>query len=238
MNLTERIDRLGALRSASGFSEGYPNRFEAGRALARELTQYRNRPDTIVLALPRGGVPVAFEVALALAVPLDILVVKKIALPGYEEMAVGAAAGDGVVVLDEELLARLGVSDWAVQQMAQTSLVEVDRRERTYRNHRPPPAIQGQTVILVDDGLATGSTMRVAVAALRRKGPARIVVAVPVASSESVSDVKALADEVVCAHIPDPFYAVGLWYDDFSQTSDREVRALLETAAARRLGAP
>ena len=211
----------------------FNDRHEAGRILARQLAGYAGKHNTIVLGLPRGGVPVAYEIADALRLPLDIFVVKKISLPGYGEMALGAVASEGVYILDEELIEHLGLSQSEVEQIATTAYEEVERRESRYRDNRPPPRIEKQTVIVVDDGLATGSSMQVAVNALRRKHPARIVVAVPVASQEAAVEVKAVADELVCARIPDPFYAVGLWYDDFSQTSDEEVRELLNSAAAR-----
>ncbi len=211
----------------------FSNRSEAGRALAEMLRSYASRPDAIVLALPRGGVPVGYEIARALNLPLDIFVVKKITVPGYDEMAVGAVASEGVYLLDEALIDQLGLNKHQVERIASTAYREVQRREQAYRHRRPAPELEGRTVILVDDGLATGSSMQTAVAALRRKKTARIIVAVPVASQQACADLKAFADEVVCAVTPDPFYAVGLWYNDFSQTTDGEVRDLLDKSNAR-----
>jgi predicted phosphoribosyltransferase len=238
MDLADRIHRLAALRSAGGFARGFRDRAHGGQLLAQSLVAYKGRPDVIVLALPRGGVPVGYEIAHALGVLLDVIVVKKIVMPGYEEMAVGATASDGDMVLDEDLLERLHISKPEVQSIAEVARAEVTRREHVYRNHRPPVDVRGRTVILVDDGLATGSSMRAAVIALRRRGPARIVVAIPVASVDAVVELRTLADDVVCAATPEPFYAVGLWYDDFSQTSDEEVRALLERATSREIEVP
>lgn len=217
---------------SSAAAHTFRNRSDAGQALAEHLRSYANRPDAIVLALPRGGVPVGYEVAQALNLPLDIFVVKKITVPGYEEMALGAIASGGIYLLDEPLIEQLGLSKQQLEDIASNAYREVLRRESAYRNHRTAPELAGKTVILVDDGLATGSSMQAAVAALRRREPARIIVAVPVGSREACSDMKALADEAVCARVPDPFYAVGLWYEDFSQTEDGEVRGLLEKAAA------
>jgi putative phosphoribosyl transferase len=211
----------------------FRNRTDAGKVLAARLAGYANRPDVIVLALPRGGVPVAFEIAIALHAPLDIMVVKKIGVPGYEELALGAVASGGIVLLDEQLAKRAQVSHQELAEIARAAFEEVERREKTYRNHRQPPIVEGKTVILVDDGLATGSTMQAAVEALRRRRPARIVVAIPVASQESAVEVKCVADDFVCATIPDQFFAVGAWYEDFSQTQDVEVRRLLDRAAQR-----
>jgi predicted phosphoribosyltransferase len=207
------------------------DRREAGRRLAADLAQYANRADVRVLALPRGGVPVAFEVARALDAPLDVFVVRKLGVPGHEEYAMGAIATGGVVLLNDEVVRSVGVSDASVQRVLRDERRELERREHRYRGDRAPPDVAGRTVILVDDGLATGSTMLAAVAALRAERPAQIVVAVPVASSESCEAMRRAADKVVCSVTPEPFYAVGLWYDDFSQTSDDEVHELLEQAA-------
>ena len=216
----------GLLRDGS-MTARYRDRRDAGRRLAAALLPYANRRDVVVLALPRGGVPVGFEVAAALAAPLDVFVVRKLGLPGREELAMGALASGGVRVLDEDLIRVAGVSADEVQRITEAEQAELDRRERRYRDDRPFPEVRGKTVILVDDGLATGATMRAAVAALRLKGPARIVVAVPVAAPETCDAFESIADDIVCAVTPDSFQAVGLWYDDFSQTTDEEVRALL-----------
>jgi len=231
MDAAERVTRLSALRNAGGFPHGFRDRVHGGLALAEVLAAYKG-PDVIVLALPRGGVPVGYEIAHALGVPLDVLVVKKIVIPGYEEMAVGATASDGDVVLDEDLIERLRLDKDEVVGIAGVARAEVLRREHAYRNHRPPIDVQGRTVILVDDGLATGSSMRAAVVALRKRHPVRIVVAVPVASVDAVLEFQTQADDIVCLAAPDPFYAVGLWYDDFSQTTDAQVRDLLECAVS------
>lgn len=212
----------------------YRDRREAGRFLARQLTDYTDRPDVLVLALPRGGVPVAYEVARELHAPLDVFLVRKLGVPGHEELALGAIASGGVRVLSEDVVRALGISEDVVATIAAKELQELKRRERAYRGNRPAPDVRGKTVILIDDGLATGSTMRAAVAALRRQEPARIVVAVPVGAAETCAELQGEADEAVCAQTPDPFYAVGLWYRDFSQTTDEEVRELLERAAAER----
>lgn len=204
----------------------FRDRADAGRALAKGLTGYGGRDDVVVLALPRGGVPVAFEVAHALEAPLDVLVVRKLGVPGHEEFAMGAIAA-GESVLDEAIIAELGIPRAAIERVLERERSELERRERLYRDGRSPPRIAGRVAIVVDDGLATGSTMRAAARALRRLEPARIVVAVPVASVQACEALRAEADEVLCAITPEPFYAVGVWYEDFSQTSDGEVRRLL-----------
>jgi predicted phosphoribosyltransferase len=208
----------------------FHDRREAGRALARELGHLAGRSDLLVLALPRGGVPVAFEVARALDAPLDVFLVRKLGLPGQEELAMGAIATGGDVVLNEEVVGALNVPDEVIAAVAARERQELDRRQRIYRGDRPPPDVRGRVVILVDDGLATGSTMRAALAALRKQGPQRVVVAVPVGSAETCDEFRALADETVCARTPEPFYAVGVWYGDFRQTTDEEVRELLGQA--------
>src|SRR2546428_3848027 len=205
----------------------FRDRSEAGRLLAAKLTAYANRPDVLVLGLPRGGVPVAYEVAQALGAPLNVFVVRKLGVPGYEELAMGAVATGGVRVLNDQLVRRLGIPGALIDTVASQERQELARRERLYRGERPPPDVRGQTVILVDDGLATGATMHAAITALRQQQPARIVVAVPTASPETCDQLRAEVDEVICAIMPDPFYAVGLWYEDFSQTTDEEVRDLL-----------
>ena len=205
----------------------FRNRRDAGRRLAAELRTYANRSDVIVLALPRGGVPVGYEVATALGVPLDVFVVRKLGLPWHEELAMGALASGGVRILDDDLIRVARVSTQDIERVTATEQVELERRERRYRGDRPFPDLTGKTVLLVDDGLATGSTMRAAVAALRQEVARRIVVAVPVAAPATCDAFRDIADDIVCAETPEPFRAVGLWYDDFSQTTDEEVHELL-----------
>jgi len=209
----------------------YRDRSEAGRYLARALAGYAGRSDVIVLALPRGGVPVGYELAKALGAPLDAFVVRKLGVPGHEEFAMGAVASGGLIVLDEAVVRRLGISQAEIEHAVAREVRELKRREATYRGDREPPDLEGKTVILVDDGLATGATMRAAALAVRQRNPARVVVAVPVAAAETCNEFRGDIDQVVCALTPAPFYAVGLWYEDFSQTSDEEVRELLERAA-------
>ena len=214
--------------------ERFIDRSDAGRKLASDLApRFAGKPDVIVLALPRGGVPVAYEIALALDVQLDVFVVRKLGLPGHEEFGIGAIASGGVRVVDEEVLHAYGVNRTALERITERERRELKRREQLYRDDRPFPDLRGRTVILVDDGLATGSTMRAAVAALREEGPREIVVAVPVGARETCGAMATIADEVVCLAAPEPFYAVGLWYENFDQTSDAEVHDLLERAAAR-----
>ncbi len=208
----------------------FRDRSEAGRQLAAKASAYANRPNVVVLALPRGGVPVAYEVARALGAPLDVYVVRKLGVPGYEELAMGAIATGGVRVLNREVVDYLHIPPYFIDTVAHQEEEELKRRERLYRGSRPPPDVRGRTVVLVDDGLATGSTMQAAIEALRQQQPARIVVAVPVASRNTCEMIKAHADEVICAITPEPFLAVGRWYEDFSQTSDEEVRELLARA--------
>src|SRR5438477_5499014 len=205
----------------------FRDRHEAGRRLADKLVAYAKRPDVLVLALPRGGVPVAYEVAQSLQAPLDVFLVRKLGVPGYEELAMGAIATGGVRVLNDEIVRGLGISEHEIDAVVTRELHELARRVRLYRGDRPPPDVGGRTVILVDDGLATGATMRAAVAALRRQQPARIVVAVPTASPDTSEALKAEADHVICAMTAEPFFAVGHWYEDFRQTTDDEVRELL-----------
>jgi erythromycin esterase-like protein/predicted phosphoribosyltransferase len=214
----------------------FRDRRDAGRLLAAKLAAYANRPDVLVLALPRGGVPVAYEVARALGAPLDVFVVRKLGIPGYEELAMGAVATGGARVLNRQIVERLGIPDYLIEAVAAREQQELARRERLYRGGRPPPDVRGRTVILVDDGLATGATMQAAIEALRLQQPARIVVAVPTASPETCEEMKAKADEVICAMTPEPFHAVGLWYEDFSQTTDEEVRSLLAGSATMAAG--
>jgi predicted phosphoribosyltransferase len=211
----------------------FRDRTEAGRLLAARLEKYAGKPDVMVLALPRGGVPVAFEVARALHAPMDVFIVRKLGVPGHEELAMGAVASGGVRVLNDHVVAGLGIPEYVIDAVVKWETEELKRRERLYRGNRPPADVRGKTVILVDDGLATGSTMLAAVQALRQQGPARIVVAVPVASPDTCELMKAYVDEIVCAATPEPFYAVGLWYEDFSQTTDEEVHALLAPSAGK-----
>jgi predicted phosphoribosyltransferase len=208
----------------------FRDRADAGRRLAGVLREYANRPDVIVLALPRGGVPVAYEVARALNMPLDVFLVRKLGVPGQEELAMGAVASGGVGVLNEDVVRMLRIPQNVIQRAARAELEELSRRDRAYRGDRPPPDVRGKTVILVDDGLATGSTMRAAAEALKRLGPARIIIAVPTAARETCEQFRRVVDDVVCVTTPDPFHAVGMWYEDFSQTSDEEVRDLLARA--------
>jgi predicted phosphoribosyltransferase len=205
----------------------FANRRDAGRRLAARLAAYAKRPDVVVLALPRGGVPVAGEVARELAAPMDVFVVRKLGVPGHDELAMGAIAGDGVEILNHDLIDHLGVSRAMVEQVAARERQELRRRDAAFRGLKPAVDVRGLTVILVDDGLATGSTMEAAIAALRLREPARIVVAVPVGSADTCDRLRGWADEVVCLSTPPGFVAVGQWYDDFSQTTDEEVRRLL-----------
>jgi predicted phosphoribosyltransferase len=210
----------------------FRDRRDAGRRLAAELTNYADQNDVLVLALPRGGVPVAYEVARALHAPLDVFMVRKLGVPGYEELAMGAIATGGVRVLDEELVRMLHLPRDVIERVTAIEMTELERRERQYRGDRPAPDVRGRTVILIDDGLATGSTMRAAIAALKKEGAKRIVVAVPVAPPETCEALRVQVDDVVCAVTPELFRAVGLWYGDFSQTTDEEVRDLLARAAS------
>jgi predicted phosphoribosyltransferase len=209
----------------------FRDRHEAGRVLATRLLAYANRSDVLVLALPRGGVPVGFEVAHALKAPLDIFLVRKLGVPGHEELAMGALASGGVRVLNEDVVRQLRIPDAVIDAVAREEQRELERRDRLYRDGRPPIDVRGRTVILVDDGLATGSTMRAAILALRRQHPAAIVVAVPVAAAATCAEFASEVDDVVCASTPEPFYAVGLWYADFTQTTDQQVHDLLARAS-------
>jgi predicted phosphoribosyltransferase len=208
----------------------FRDRRDAGRQLAARLSAYAHDPDLLVLALPRGGVPVAYEVARALDAPLDLFLVRKLGVPGHEELAMGAIASGGVRVLNQRVLREAAIPPSAVEAVAADEERELARREREYRGDRPPPDVPGKTVILVDDGLATGASMHAAVQALRLKRPRRIVVAVPIAAPETCAAFRQEVDDVVCAATPDLFFAVGLWYEDFSQTTDEEVRDLLARA--------
>src|SRR5260370_26464503 len=205
----------------------FANRADAGRHLAARLQKFAGRDDVIVLGLPRGGVPVGYEVAGALGVPLDVFVVRKLGVPGYEELAMGAVATGGVRVLNEQLVERLGIPEQMIDAVAARERQELGRRERLYRSGRPPLDVRGRTVILVDDGLATGATMHAAIQALRQQNPARIVVAVPTASPETCEEIRARVDDVICGITPEPFDAVRRWDRDFSQTTDDEASVLL-----------
>lgn len=205
----------------------FRDRYDAGRVLAAKLRHHAGRGDVLVLALPRGGVPVGYEVAAALGAPLDVLPVRKLGVPGHEELAMGAIAAGGVRVMNEAVAGPLHIPARVVAAVAAREGRELARQEQTFRGDRPPPEVRGRTVLLVDDGLATGATMRAAVAAVRRLDPARVVVAVPVGSAQTCADFEAEADEVVCVARPEPFLAVGYWYADFSPTTDDEVRDLL-----------
>lgn len=205
----------------------FHDRADAGRVVAADLAAYAGRPDLLVLALPRGGVPVAYEVARALGAPLDVFIVRKLGLPGHEEFAMGAIASGGIRLINEEVVREFGVTEAEIAAVSEAEAMELERRERQYRRDRPRPTIEGRTVILVDDGLATGATMHAAVLALREERPARLIVAVPVAAADTCDAFREIVDDIVCAETPAPFYAVGLWYEDFSQTTDEEVQNLL-----------
>jgi putative phosphoribosyl transferase len=204
------------------------DRADAGRQLAARLKQYAGRGDVVVLALPRGGVPVGFEVAQALGAPLDVFVVRKLGVPGHEELAMGAVASGGTRVLNRDVIDQLGIPARVVEHATERARIEVERSEQTYRGERPMVDVKGRVAIIVDDGLATGSSMRAAAAALRAGGPARLVVAVPVAAPQTCAELRQWVDDLVCVLRPDPFYAVGLWYADFSQTTDADVWRIME----------
>lgn len=209
----------------------YRDRRHAGRVLAEKLGRYGGREDVVVLALPRGGVPVAYEVARNLGAPLDVLVVRKLGVPFHPELAMGAIASGGVKVLDQSMVDALRIPPGAVQRVVEVQERELQRRETAYRGEVPPLDVKGRVAILVDDGLATGSTMRAAARAVRQHGPSQVIVAVPVAAAETCDEIGAEVDDIVCGLTPEPFYAVGLWYEDFERTTDAEVRSLI--AAAR-----
>jgi putative phosphoribosyl transferase len=211
----------------------FANRREAGAELAIKLKRYAGRGDVVVLALPRGGVPVAFEVAEALDAPLDIFLVRKLGMPGHREYAMGAIASGGVRVLSDDVIRAYRIPAQAIEAIVREEQAELERREREYRQSAPLTNLRGRIVMLVDDGLATGSTMRAAVQAVRQHQPARVIVAVPVGAPETCDEFADVTDETVCARTPEPFRAVGLWYRDFSETTDNEVRALLRQHADR-----
>ena len=211
-------------------SKPFSNRREAGVKLADKLRAYANRADVLVLALPRGGVPVAYEVARALHAPLDVFVVRKLGVPGHEELAMGAIASGGVRVLNEEITSEMGLPRSLINAIVRREQKELERRERLYRGARPIPDVLGRTVILIDDGLATGATMHAAALALRKMEPSKLIVAVPVGAQDICDEFRGVVDEVACVITPAPFMAVGAWYADFSQTSDEEVRDLLQQA--------
>jgi putative phosphoribosyl transferase len=213
----------------------FPNRTEAGQQLAEKLDKYAGREDVIVLGLPRGGVPVAYEVAKHLRVPLDVFIVRKLGVPGFEELAAGAIASGGVRVLNEDVMRAIPHAEAAIEAVTTKETAELERREQIYREGRPPPELRGRIVILVDDGLATGATMRAAIKALRQTGAAKIVVAVPVGPPDTCYELEQLADETICLSTPPFFQAVGQYYDDFSQTSDEDVRELLARGAQQQL---
>jgi putative phosphoribosyl transferase len=208
----------------------FKNRLQAGELLARRLTAYKRGADVVVLALPRGGVPIGLAVATRLEVPLDIMLVRKLGVPGREEFAMGAIASGGLCVLKAEVVQMFDIPSDVIKAIAQREQHEIERRELLYRAGRRAPALQGKTIILVDDGLATGATMLAAVKALRNEHPARVIIAVPVAARESCRELGEEADEIICLRKPEPFYAVGLWYDDFAQVTDAEVKQLLAQA--------
>jgi predicted phosphoribosyltransferase len=210
----------------------FADRADAGRRLAEALAAagYHRDPDLLILALPRGGVPVAYEVARRFGAPLDVFLVRKLGVPGHEELAMGAIASGGVLVLNDDVLRHIRISQREIDEVARRESRELERREREYRGDRPPPHIEGKTVILIDDGLATGASMRAAAEAVKRLNPKEVVVGVPVAARETCAQFRKIVDDVVCALTPDPFAAVGMWYADFSQTSDEEVREILDRA--------
>lgn len=217
-------------------SDLYKNRSAAGKQLADALAEYAGQDNVIILALPRGGVPVAYEVAGTLNVPLDVLLVRKLGVPGHEEFAMGAIAQGNIQVIDQGIVQQLSISEKAIQQVIDKETRELHRRNQLYRNDQPLPQIEGNSVIVVDDGLATGATMKAAIAALVQTRASEIIVAVPVASPATCRELKKIADKVICLHTPEPFYSVGQWYQDFSQTTDQEVENLLSRAKHKFVG--
>jgi putative phosphoribosyl transferase len=209
----------------------FQNRSEAGKLLAAKLSNYAEAHDVIVLGLPRGGVPVAYEIAEALHAPLDVWLVRKLGVPGQEELAMGAISSGGVMILNNEIIQALSISQEAIDQVAEAEQRELERRDRAYRGDRALPQLQDHTVILVDDGIATSSTLRAAIAAFQQQHPQRIIAAAPVAPPTICEDLKRIVDDVVCLNTPDPLQSIGMWYKDFSQTTDAEVRELLKRSA-------
>lgn len=216
----------------------FKDRVQAGQLLAQRLLPYARRSDAIVLALPRGGVPVGYEIAQALELPLDIILVRKLGMPGHDEFAMGAIASGGARFVQDDVLQAYAVPAKLVEQVLQEELAELERREKLYRGARLMPPLRGRLVILVDDGLATGSTMKAALLAVRKEQPARVIVAIPVAPAQSLAKIAESADEIICLQTPDPFYAVGTWYEHFAQTSDEEVIRLLNAATAAAAAPP
>jgi predicted phosphoribosyltransferase len=216
----------------------FADRAEAGKRLAEALAGYAGRTDVLVLALPRGGVPVAYEVARTLAVPMDLWLVRKLGVPGQEELAMGAIAGNDTRVLNQDIINVLNIDRTTIEGVIVKEQSELERRNLLYRQGRPSPAVEGKTIIIIDDGLATGATMRAAIASLRQAGAARIIAAVPVGAASTCGKIEQEADELVCLHTPEPFYGVGQWYNDFSQTPDESVLALLESVAKSQGSAP
>jgi len=208
----------------------FKDRVDAGKRLAKELSKYTSRSDVLILALPRGGVPVAFEVAKALNVKMDVFIVRKLGVPGYEELAMGAIASDNIRVLNEDVVRSFNIPEQVIDRVAANELKELERREHTYRGNRPKLEISNKIIILIDDGLATGATMRAASAAVKTKNPAKIIIAVPTAARDTCEFFGKEVDEIICVATPEPFYGVGAWYEDFSQTTDKEVCNLLEKA--------
>lgn len=213
----------------------FRNRTEAGQLLASQLTAYANAKDVLVLGLPRGGVPVAYEVAKALHLPLDICLVRKLGLPSNKELAMGAIGMGDVMVLNDDLVSWLGISREKIDRVAVQEKEELERRDHLYRGSRPFPDVRGRIIILIDDGIATGATLRAAIATMRKQQPQSIVVAVPVAPLSACDEFRAEADKIVCLMTPEPFHSISLWYEDFSQTTDEEVRKLLEEQSLLRL---
>jgi predicted phosphoribosyltransferase len=216
----------------------FRDRFDAGRQLAAALRHYTDQPNLLVLALPRGGVPIGYEISRSLNAPLDLMLVRKLGVPGQEELAMGAIASGGIRIVSEDIVAAFAIPERVIATVAANEEDELDRRERIYRDQQPPPVVRGRRIILVDDGLATGSTMRAAAAALREQQPERLIVAVPVAPSSTCAELSREVDEVCCLLTPEPFFSVGIWYRDFTQTTDEEVRSLLADSVRRQEAAP